>query len=128
MILNNSLKPSDKLTYADLFMGIPSMLSCIEMVPISVFLAWAYSVRPYVFREAQMHVSEIGGRQEIPRSYQGGPLGIYAFLEFLSPMETLEAIVFTFTMENEPKAPGIEPEYNDQEYRAQDEQYLMEPH
>lgn len=118
MILNNSLKPGDKLTYGDLFMGIPSMLSCIEMVPISVFLAWAYSVRPYIIREAQMHVSELGGRQEIPRSYQGGPLGIYAFLEFLSPIETLEAIMFTFTMENEPKALAIQPEHHHEGYRA----------
>ena len=74
-----------------------------------------------------MHVSEIGVRQEIPRSYQGGPLGIYAFLEFLSPIETLEAIMFTFTMENEPKALGTNPNYHHQEYRGQDEQHLMEP-
>ncbi|KAH8129881.1 hypothetical protein FP744_10006883 [Trichoderma asperellum] len=99
LILGNtsSLNPTSKLTYADLHIGLPALLSCIEMVPISVFLAWAYSVQPYLLgRVADMEDSS--GRAAIPRSYQGGFLGVRAFLAMLNPKETVEGIILAFYM------------------------------
>lgn len=67
------------------------------MVPISAFIAWAYSVQPYLLgRGADIEGSS--ERADIPRSYQGGFLGIRAFLAMLNPRETIEGIIFAFYM------------------------------
>ncbi|KAL6904752.1 organic solute transporter Ostalpha domain-containing protein [Trichoderma evansii] len=99
MILSSTsaLNPTSKLTYADLHIGIPALLSCVEMVPISAFMAWAYSVQPYLLGRGA-DIEESSGRKDILRSYQGGFLGVRAFLAMLNPRETVEGIVFAFYM------------------------------
>lgn len=133
MILTNTsaLNPTAKLTYADLNIGIPAMLSCIEMVPISLLLVWAYSVQPYLIKRSQTHVMEAGGPTALPRSYQGGFLGIRAFLAMFNPMETLEAIAFAFKMATEGQgSAGGRQGYGQARYESygsdsQDEQHPM---
>ncbi|KAK1255080.1 hypothetical protein MKX08_009075 [Trichoderma sp. CBMAI-0020] len=111
LILQNtsSLNPTSKLTYADLHIGIPALLSCIEMVPISVFIAWAYSVQPYSLARAD--IEGASGHTDIPRSYQGGFLGIRAFLAMLNPRETVEGIVFAFYMITKSHKPSSPPDF-----------------
>ena len=84
-----ALNPTASLTYADLHVGIPRMLPCIEMVFISVLLAWAYSAKPYLTQNRR-------GVEDAraPKSYQGGFLGIRAFLAAMNPMETIQGILF----------------------------------
>lgn len=107
LILQNtsSLNPTSKLTYADLHIGIPALLSCIEMVPISAFIAWAYSVQPYLLGRGA-DIERSGGYADIPRSYQGGFLGVRAFLTMLNPRETVEGIIFAFYMLTESHKPS----------------------
>lgn len=76
-------------------MGIPSMLPCIEMVFISVFLAWAYSVRPYLIKNFRGSSVEA---VQVLTSYQGGILGVRAFLAIMNPMETINGILFAFQL------------------------------
>ncbi|KAL7919637.1 organic solute transporter Ostalpha domain-containing protein [Trichoderma austrokoningii] len=101
----SSLNPTSKLTYADLHIGIPALLSCIEMVPISAFIAWAYSVQPYLLGRGA-DTERLSGPTDIPKSYQGGFLGVRAFLAMLNPRETVEGIVFAFSMITELHEPS----------------------
>ena len=83
------------MTYADLHMGIPGLIICIEMVFFSLFFFYAYSWSPYLLRN-QRNYYETGSGQQVPvtLSYQGGPLGVYALLGMWNPSETIQAIVF----------------------------------
>jgi hypothetical protein len=63
------------------------MVVCVQMVPLSLFFHYAYTVRPYIIPKAAT-----------ARSYQGGFLGINAWLVMWNPMETLKAIAFAFNM------------------------------
>lgn len=92
-----ALKPTDKLTYGDLHIGIPSLLSCVEMVPISLVIMWAYPVGPYHLKSSNARRAERGEEHEYtPTSYQGGPLGIHAFLSLLNPSDVIKAIFVAF--------------------------------
>ncbi|KAH8882018.1 hypothetical protein GQ53DRAFT_772909 [Thozetella sp. PMI_491] len=103
------LNPTDTLTYADLHVGIPNMINCVEMVFFSIFFCYAYSWQPYLLKnQARKLVPPAGGPgvQITPR-YQGGPLGMHALLAMLNPGEVIEAIVFAFKMQAESKRGGV---------------------
>lgn len=91
----NVLEPTDTLTYADLNMGIPNLVSCVELVPLSLVLIWAYNVRPYLINRSK---DTMEAQEYHPHSYQGGPLGIWGFLAVLNPMEMLQAIKFALEL------------------------------
>ena len=100
------LKPTDTLTYADTQIGLPTLLTCVEMVPISLLFHYAYSYRPYVIG-AKIPLKPAAHRDSMmppPSSYQGGFLGLRAWLAILNPMETIEGIVFAFRMYSELRA------------------------
>ncbi|RAL13081.1 OSTA/TMEM184 family protein, partial [Aspergillus homomorphus CBS 101889] len=93
----DTLKTNAQLTYADVKIGIPTMVVCIQMVPFALFFHYAYSIRPYVIRKtlptvqpslnpAYAAVTEL--------RYQGGPLGVRAWLGLLDPREILSAVRF----------------------------------
>jgi len=86
------------MTYADLNLGLPTMIICLEMVPFSVFFHYAYSVRPYVF--SRMPVSATDHPYDRPQdmTYQGGFLGVRAWIAMLNPSEIIKAIIFAITM------------------------------
>jgi hypothetical protein len=44
----NTLEATEHLSFADLNIGIPQLILCVEMVPIAVFYHYAYSHKPYV--------------------------------------------------------------------------------
>ncbi|KAH6886164.1 organic solute transporter Ostalpha-domain-containing protein [Thelonectria olida] len=81
------LNPTDTLTFADLNIGIPNLLTCLEMVPLSLFFLYAYSWNPYI-----LHMSSSA------RAYQGGA---HALLDMLNPKDIIDAIIFAFTMNSE---------------------------
>ncbi|CZR59964.1 uncharacterized protein PAC_09859 [Phialocephala subalpina] len=90
-----ALNPTSKFTYADLNIGLPNMVICIAMVPLSVFFHYAYSCQPY-FISNLVHATREEGQP--PLYYQGGFLGAKAWGRALNPLETLKAIIFAFTM------------------------------
>ncbi|EXJ86832.1 hypothetical protein A1O3_03786 [Capronia epimyces CBS 606.96] len=106
----NVLKPNSKLTYADLYLGIQSLIICVLMVPLSVFFWYAYSIQPYRIRHTTKSVSDGDGdgdgvwepTQEYhplrPLSYQGGFLGIRAWLAMLNPSDIIQAFGFCFDL------------------------------
>jgi len=98
------LKSTSKLTFADLNIGIPTMIICLETVPLSIFFHYAYSVRPYIITRGSTSVnqSDLGKSYPIEsQSYQGGFLGFNAMLAMLNPTETLRVIRFAFQMASE---------------------------
>ncbi|OBT79627.1 hypothetical protein VF21_01365 [Pseudogymnoascus sp. 05NY08] len=91
------LNPTDKLTYADLNIGIPALLSCLEMVPISLLVIWAYPVAPYKYGPAGEACEREPG-ETYPRTYQGGFLGVRAFIDVVNPVETAKGVVIAFQL------------------------------
>ncbi|KFY28375.1 hypothetical protein V491_00498 [Pseudogymnoascus sp. VKM F-3775] len=89
----SALDATDTLTYADKSIGIPALLSCLEMVPISLLMVWAYPVSPY-----RMRPSTSRNFEGVPTSYQGGFLGIRAFLSMVNPSDTIEGAAFAIKL------------------------------
>lgn len=92
------------------------MIMAIFTVPFSVFFHFAYDVKPYYLENTANHmplaqadlesgsVSPNGKRAPYTTvgaagtSYQGGFLGIWAWLGMLNPSELISGFVFGFTM------------------------------
>ena len=89
-----NLKPTPLLTFADINMGIPSMIICIEMVPLSLLFFLAYSVRPYTVKTPRRDI----GLDVRAIHYQGGRLGLRAWLQMWNLREILHGIGFAFGM------------------------------
>ncbi|KAJ5645196.1 hypothetical protein N7507_011207 [Penicillium longicatenatum] len=93
MILESSkvFKETAKLSYADVHMGIPTMVICVQMVPFAIFMRYAFSTDVYRVKksgdseEKLTEVNEHG--RPVPRCYQGGPFGFHAWLAYYNPME-----------------------------------------
>ncbi|KAF2092690.1 hypothetical protein NA57DRAFT_82054 [Rhizodiscina lignyota] len=70
---SGALHPSKYFTLNDLSNGLPSLILCCEMAPIALFFFVAYPVKPYSRKGDQW--------------YHGGPLGCYAILQALNPVD-----------------------------------------
>ena len=95
------LKPTKYLSYADVHIGLPTMIICIQLVPFDFFIHYAYSTKPYLVREKPGSTQYARNSQEYlnapppenmpsrpePRSYQGGPGGLYAWAAYLNPLD-----------------------------------------
>ncbi|RAK77554.1 OSTA/TMEM184 family protein [Aspergillus fijiensis CBS 313.89] len=95
------LKPNAQLTYADVNIGIPTMVICIQMVPFALFFHYAYSVRPYVIRRTlpTLEASSNPAYEAVTElRYRGGPLGVRAWVAMLDVREIAGAIRFALTM------------------------------
>lgn len=91
------------------------MLTCIELVPFSVFFHYAYTVKPYILPKTSNQGSgsyvpfaKHSQAEPIPEypkteAYQGGFLGVRAWVSVISPMEVLRGIAFAFRMAKELK-------------------------
>ncbi|KAI0195923.1 organic solute transporter Ostalpha-domain-containing protein [Astrocystis sublimbata] len=88
------LEPTSVLTRADLIYGIPKLLTCLELVPLSLFLIYAYSYRPYLLKDVRRREESA----EYTASYSGG---LSMLITMWSPVETIRAIGFAFTMNKE---------------------------
>lgn len=87
----SAVEPSSKLSYDDIYFGIPSILICGEMVFFSLFNFYAYSFRPYTL------ASSGSGMESQPLKsqahYHGGFLGIKALLAAMNPTEIASGLV-----------------------------------
>lgn len=115
------LHPTEILSWSDDFIGIPVMVTALLTVPFSIFFHFAYDVKPYYLENIVHHMplahTEIeaggpspssGGGAGKPAtyttvgaastSYQGGPLGIRAWLGMLNPGELVSGFIFGVTM------------------------------
>lgn len=99
MILESSkvFKETPKLSYADVHMGIPTMVICVQMVPFAIFIRYAFSTKVYRVNaapsDAEEKLTEVNEHgRPVPRSYQGGPFGIYAWLAYYNPMEYIREV------------------------------------
>ncbi|KAF4331958.1 organic solute transporter Ostalpha [Fusarium beomiforme] len=103
------LRPSDSMTYIDVMMGLPTMVICVQMVPLSLLVLYAYptkpyeitnSVRPFQTQEYQTLESDadcetVSGFQ---KGYQGGWLGLYAWAVYLNPLELFRDVKSDYVM------------------------------
>ena len=80
---------------------MPSLLTCLEMVPISLFMAYSYPVRPYLIRDSGDREQKI---DEVAKSYKGGFLGWKAFLAMINPWELIRGIGFAVKVTIEGKS------------------------
>ncbi|KAM0430011.1 hypothetical protein ACHAPT_006017 [Fusarium lateritium] len=91
-----ALTETSTLTYADLHIGIPNMIICIEMVPLSLLFMWAYPWRVYLDSDSVESTEDLEHPGRSMKSYQGGPFGIHAWLAMINPSDILRAILFAF--------------------------------
>ncbi|KAF4339938.1 hypothetical protein FBEOM_6163 [Fusarium beomiforme] len=96
----NVLKPTDTLTYADVHIGIPNLVICIEMVPLALFFMVAYPWNVYMHNHGRGNFAKLEQGNGREMSYQGGPLGIHAWLAMLNPSDSIKAILFIFQRDN----------------------------
>lgn len=119
MILDSTgtLKPSDTLSYADTIIGLPTLIICLQVVPFAFFFYYAYSLKQYTTLNVKgdsdsqqyLAVSSETGSPGAKR-YQGGPLGIYAWLALFNPGELSRDIKSTFNMFRDSKMQQMETE------------------
>jgi hypothetical protein len=104
-INSSPLKPNSRLSWSDEFIGIPVMILSLCSVPFSVFFHWAYRVSPYYIKNAAANKplvsAEAGEYSTVGTTYQGGFLGIRAWLGMLNPSELIAGLRFGLTMASE---------------------------
>jgi hypothetical protein len=127
MILDatNTLKPSATLSYADIIIGIPTMIICLQVVPFAFFFFHAFNLKPYTKANAtrasdgsQQYLAVDGNEAGSPlgKRYKGGPLGIYAWIELFNPGELYHSIRNTWRMFREAKMGKSEMNLNPEPY------------
>lgn len=73
------------MSYVDLTIGIPGALICIELFLISIYLAVAYTWKPYVLPSNST------------LKYHGELLGLGAVLYTLNPLDVLQSFFSAFS-------------------------------
>lgn len=104
----DTLNPSATMSYADVHIGLPTMIICIQMVPFAFFFHYAYSTKPYHIlstthvAESQQYLAVYPTATDsaivCKKQYQGGPFGLYAWCAFANPLEILREIKSTWDM------------------------------
>lgn len=88
MVLESTdlLKQSSKISYADIHIGLPNMIICVQMVPFALLMRWAYPAKEYKLNSYTEKPNGDSGvtRYGQPRSYQGGRFGYRAWLSYLN--------------------------------------------
>ncbi|KAL3455171.1 organic solute transporter Ostalpha-domain-containing protein [Aspergillus heterothallicus] len=107
MVLDSTgtLKPSATMSYADTIIGLPTLIICLQVVPFAFLFYYAYSIKPYTTLKVESTtnpqyrvVVDSETRSPSVKGYQGGPLGIYAWLALFNPGELVRDINMTFNM------------------------------
>jgi hypothetical protein len=83
-----AIKATPRFAHADVKVGIPVMLLCIEMVVFSVFHFWSFSYREYVIPKGMSAEAALEGE---PWRYQGGFWGLGALLDAMNPWDFWKA-------------------------------------
>ncbi|KAJ5273008.1 hypothetical protein N7478_008133 [Penicillium angulare] len=97
------------LTYIDTMMGLPTMVICIQMVPISFFILYAYPKKPYeipykphVLRPQAYHPLGDGDEETLmnntQKTYQGGRWGLHAWAVYLNPIDIFQEVLSAYKM------------------------------
>ncbi|PMD33849.1 DUF300-domain-containing protein [Hyaloscypha variabilis F] len=84
---SNDLKPTTKLTFKDLSIGIPNLILSLEMVIFSLLFLYVYRTKEYYFKHGATAVPLGHG------GYQGGLLGIRAYGEALNIFDILLGVI-----------------------------------
>ncbi|KAJ5082264.1 hypothetical protein N7532_011307 [Penicillium argentinense] len=110
-----TLKPSATLSYADTIIGIPTLIICLQVVPFAFLFYYAYSIKPYTTLNVKctsnlQYFAVVDSETGSPRvnRYQGGPLGIYAWLALFNPGEFFRDVKSTFNMFRDSKMEKME--------------------
>ncbi|KAF2084077.1 DUF300-domain-containing protein, partial [Saccharata proteae CBS 121410] len=86
---NNTIKSSPKVAYADIKVGIPAMLICVEMAIFSVMHVFAFSWKEYITTKEPTYGPGAGfGAAD---GYKGGPMGIKALIDAFNPWDIVKA-------------------------------------
>lgn len=142
------LLPTSSISYADIKIGLPNLITCVQMVPFAFFIRYAFSVKPYKLNNKMLNGDfEMGdsdkllngplgknrlGRKLQQRSYQGGPGGIYAWFAYLNPLEMIQDGIGMYKLLQEVRIrkqtveyyPEPEPTTDDVNIAAHDEEHL----
>ncbi|KAH8696576.1 organic solute transporter Ostalpha-domain-containing protein [Talaromyces proteolyticus] len=106
----NALHATATMTYADVKVGIPNLLICVQTLLFSLFFHYAYKVSPYRTQSKEAilipsHEGQYGpgdNYNQLPPSYNQSRMSAgRAWLAMLDPREILSAIKFMFTMRSE---------------------------
>lgn len=116
MILDSTdtLKPSSTLNYADIIIGLPTLIICLQMVPFACFFFYAYSIKPYTTFDVKRtsgdseHLAAFDSETGSPgmRRYKGGALGVNAWIALFNPGELYRSIRATRKMFNDSRPVG----------------------
>ncbi|GKZ34301.1 hypothetical protein AbraIFM66950_004529 [Aspergillus brasiliensis] len=98
------------MTYIDTLMGLPTMVICVQMVPLSFLVLYAYRTKPYEIstsvrslRPRAYEPIQSDGNEEAllsgsPKRYHGGPWGLCAWAIYLNPVELLRDVYSAYLM------------------------------
>ncbi|GKZ26931.1 hypothetical protein AbraIFM66951_005135 [Aspergillus brasiliensis] len=98
------------MTYIDTLMGLPTMVICVQMVPLSFLVLYAYRTKPYEIstsvrslRPRAYEPIQSDGNEEallsgLPKRYHGGPWGLRAWVIYLNPLELLRDVHSAYIM------------------------------
>jgi hypothetical protein len=76
---NGPLQPSNKINYPDIYVGIPSILICIEMAFFAVLHIFAFPYKPYDLARST---------EAVPLKYKGA---LWAFADAFNPWDIIKA-------------------------------------
>jgi hypothetical protein len=85
------LKPSEKVSYVDIKVGLPGVLLCVELVIVSLFHLSVYSWKPYQIHEYVVDADNDPKFDSLVTRYQGGRLGYRALLAALNPWDIIKS-------------------------------------
>lgn len=110
------LQPTNKINYPDIYVGIPSMLLCIEMAFFAVLHLFAFSWKPYSLEHSKDPTTAPGSGYSgaVPLKYKGGPLGLYALADAFNPWDIIKASARGFRW----LFVGVKHRHNDSSYTA----------
>lgn len=83
------LEANDYLAFPDLYVGVPSLLICVEMAIFAVMHIFAYPHKPYVTGHLGKYPSPSSGMDDIGPK-QGGPFGLMALVDALNPWDMVK--------------------------------------
>ncbi|KIW13358.1 hypothetical protein PV08_08546 [Exophiala spinifera] len=104
------LTPSASMTYIDVMMGLPTIVICVQMVPLSFLVLYAYRTKPYevsdsvsILRVQGYQAVESAGDEEafmsdFEKRYQGGRWGLRAWARYLNPLQLLREVMSAHVM------------------------------
>lgn len=88
------LHQTEDISLADIYIGMPNMLICVQMVPLALLMRWAYPAKDYKLDKFPggnfAGVNGEAGYSRVlhqDRAYQGGRFGYRAWLAYLNPLK-----------------------------------------